>query len=78
MTRHMRLDVAGAIKNGIGWKWVTGPDGKPIKKRDAINWLLGQLAAGKRYLPIGDCNDFDPENGCRGHDDSAGTPRGGR
>lgn len=66
-TRHMRLDVAGALANGHGWKWVTGADGRPVKKRDAVRWLLARLSEGKRFLPIGECDNFDDNEGCLGH-----------
>lgn len=32
--------------------------------RDA---LLDMLAAGNEVIPVGDCSDFDPKTGCRGH-----------
>jgi hypothetical protein len=66
----MRLDVAGAIANGVGWKWVSDAAGNPVGKREAIAWLAARLAEGKRFLPVGDCEGFDFSTGhCPGHKD---------
>jgi hypothetical protein len=71
----MRIDVRGAIRNGKGWKSVTGADGKPVSKREAVAWLLDRLSEGKSYLPFGDCDNFDYVKGdCRGHDELPGSP----
>jgi hypothetical protein len=31
------------------------------------DWLRLQLAQGKRVLPVGDCDNFDYQTGCKGH-----------
>lgn len=32
------------------------------------DWLKLQLALGKKVLPMGECDNFDFQTGCRGHE----------
>lgn len=64
---HMRLDIKGAImrKAFDGFQY---PDGRPMSRRVAETHLKYELAMGKKYLPVGNCPDFDPQTGCPGHE----------
>jgi hypothetical protein len=64
----MRLDIRGAIDNGVGWRAVSSPDGRKVKKAEAVAYLLDRLAEGKRFLPMGACEGFDFQKGCPGHE----------
>lgn len=63
----MVLDVCGALKNGVGWKWVTSDDGRPLSKDQATAFLVDALADGKLFLPVGECEGFNHKTGCPGH-----------
>lgn len=68
---HMRLDIRGALKN---WKlrdfkgMFTHENGSPVPPADAKAILLDELAKGNLYIPVGDCDNFDPQTGCKGHE----------
>lgn len=75
MKRHMRMDIAGALRNWSDSQakgCYQHDDGTPMSPRVAKADLENRLALGHRFLPCGDCDNFDPENGCMGHEDEAG------
>lgn len=67
---HLRLDIAGAIKNmktaaknaPTGF---THDDGSHATNSQAIKFLEEKLRFGYKYLPMGDCPTFDYELGCK-------------
>lgn len=66
---HMRLDVEGCL---LRWHrgshhGMTHDDGRPMTNLEAKAELLRLFGQGVKYLPIGDCDTFDPEKGCPGH-----------
>ena len=63
---HMSLSVRGALRNR-SFDWFTKDDGSTCTKEEGFNYLCDKLAAGWEKLPIGDCDNFDPKTGCRGH-----------
>lgn len=65
---HLCLDIRGAIR-GTGWKCVSSPDGRKVKKSEAVEYLMDRLGEGKRVLPLGPCEGFDFQKGCPGHED---------
>jgi hypothetical protein len=66
---HLCLDIRGAIQ-GTAWKCLSRKDGRPIKKAEAIEYLMDRLAEGKKVLPMGGpCEGFSHETGCPGHDE---------
>lgn len=67
-TRHMSLNIRGAILNK-DYSWFSRDDGTPASLREAESFLLDRLALGERFLPIGECDNFDHQKGCLGHDD---------
>jgi hypothetical protein len=64
---HLSLDIRGAIA-GTGWRAVSSPDGRRVKKAEAIEWLMDRLGEGKRVLPMGPCEGFSYQTGCPGHE----------
>ena len=44
-------------------------DGKTLDTEQEVKrFLQEQLAMGRRLLPCGNCDNFDYETGCKGHD----------
>ena len=70
---HMSVSIRGALenlnrkRNKNGESCFDGDDGRPLKVWQAIKELNDELSKGKRVLPVGDCDDFDFQTGCRGH-----------
>ncbi len=65
---HCCLDIQGGINNAKMLKGAITVDGKKLYTcKEVRDFLRGQLAIGRRVLPIGDCDNFDDEKGCLGH-----------
>lgn len=62
---HMRLDIAGAIRNRAfrGFE----ENGRELHPEVAEAKLRDMLAQGQRYMPLGACDAFSPLEGCPGH-----------
>jgi len=63
---HLQLCVRGAIRN----RSFTGfqhDDGRPMTRDEALQALCDCLKAGKEYIPLGQCDNWDDEKGCLGH-----------
>lgn len=55
--------------------------GKKLSSTEIFHLLCDSLEKGVLVLPMGDCNDFDPKDGCRGHrfdDEATRIVRAGR
>lgn len=63
---HMCMDIRGAIRNR-SFEGMQHPDGTPMTAFEAENCLWELHANGVRVIPIGSCDDFDDQKGCRGH-----------
>lgn len=73
-TIHMSLDIRGFLINhsrdsDFAGMFTTDTGGR-MEPRKARIALLDLLAQGKKFLPIGPCDNFDDQTGCKGHDDS--------
>jgi len=70
MKRHMCMDVRGALRNGM-WKLggMQHDDGRPMTADEAFDALCDEIAKGRRVIPLGDCDNFDYQEGCNGHSD---------
>jgi hypothetical protein len=72
MSRHMHccMDIRGALMHPndlLGS--VTDNKGRKLNKREIQNWLMDELAKGRKVLPLGKaCEGFDYQTGCPGHD----------
>lgn len=69
---HIRGDIRGMLLN---WNdrdfrgMFRHDDGRLMEPREAKLVLMEELAAGRNYIPYGDCPGFDPvEKGCPGHE----------
>jgi len=63
---HMRLCVRGALRNQM-FGGLQHNDGRPMSRDEAFNALCDCLKAGKEYVPVRECDNFDEEKGCQGH-----------
>lgn len=72
---HCCLDISGGIKNARMWRNCITVDGKLLQTEKEIKaFLREQQAMGRRVLPIGDCDNFDYQTGCKGHPVEEVTP----
>lgn len=69
---HFRLDIKGALKNFEDEHWgrtMKTDDGKWFTPAEVRDYFIECLSEGILYLPMGDCDKFDPKNGCPGHEE---------
>lgn len=65
---HCCLDIEGAIRNAKDFKGCITVDSHTLTTvRKVKSFLREQLAIGRRVLPVGDCDNFDYQTGCKGH-----------
>ena len=66
---HCCLDIKGGIMNARMLKGVITVDGHTLNTvKEIRGFLQEQLDMGRKVLPMGDCDNFDYQTGCRGHD----------
>lgn len=72
--RHMRISVRGSLRRSIreleqAWSGaITDDAGKVLTTGLEIqSFFMDQLAQGREYLPMGECEGFDYKTGCPGH-----------
>jgi len=61
-TIHLRMDIAGAIRNKMFHGFTE--KGRPVRPMDVEADLRRRLAAGERVFQMCDCPEFDPQTGC--------------
>jgi hypothetical protein len=68
MKYHLCLDIRGALNNGRtdGFRH---DDGRPMTKQEGRDALYDELAKGRRMIPLGECDNFDYQKGCLGHEE---------
>lgn len=72
MIQHFRMNIQGAIENARDLKGCITVDGKTLNTVAEIRKILrGQLALGRKYLPLSRCSNFDYRPGAKG----TSTPR---
>ena len=65
---HCCLDISGGIRNAKDLRGCITVDGKTLETtKEVRTFLQGQLDLGRRVLPMGDCDDYDYQTGCKGH-----------
>lgn len=71
---HMCQSVGGPIKNWSGrqWddaiEWITRDDGTKFRNGEELEAMFQDLKdKGIELIPYGECDNFDPKHGCRGH-----------
>lgn len=67
---HCCLSIEGAIKNAKDLKGcITLDNGQVLMTvKEIRDFMKFQLAMGRRVLPCGDCDNFDYQTGCKGHE----------
>lgn len=48
-------------------KWMTRKDGTRFSAGELKAEFIKMLGEGKKVIPIGECDNFDFETGCKGH-----------
>ena len=69
---HMCVDISGALKNWSDRLWrgvVTDDNGRVLTLREAKQYFRAELAKGRAVLPCSDCDNFDYQTGCQGHEE---------
>lgn len=65
---HCCLDIKGGMMNARMLKGVITVDGHTLTTvKEIRSFLQEQLDMGRKVLPMGDCDNFDYQTGCRGH-----------
>ena len=73
MNYHFRLSVRGALRNR-SLDGFSHSDGRPMTRGEVFDSLCDALKAGKEYIPVGECDNWDEKEGqCRGHDVGSGV-----
>lgn len=71
MIRHMSCNIAGLIRN-TGKKSMKGfmsdENGKDLTDKEVRDYLRECLDKGYRVLPMGECEGFNYQTGCPGHE----------
>lgn len=66
---HCCLDISGGIKNAKQLRGCITVDGKTLTTTDEVkSFLYSQLDMGRKVLPVCECDNFDYQRGCMGHD----------
>jgi len=77
---HMCICIDGLLKkpnrvlNGL----FTSDEGYEVNAAGARKYLCEQKALGRRVLPMGKCDNFDYQDGCKGHpmpEEACQTPK---
>ena len=65
---HCCLNIKGGMMNARMLKGAITVDGHTLTTVKEIRaFLQEQLDMGRRVLPMGDCDNFDYQTGCKGH-----------
>lgn len=68
----MCIDIKGVLKNKLGKKslkgFFTDENNRPCSHDKAVEYLTDCLLKGWRVIPVGECDNFDYQNGCQGHE----------
>ena len=66
---HLCLDIRGGIIHAKELRGNITVDGKTLRTTAEVkNFLQSQLDMGRKVLPMCECNNFDYQKGCLGHD----------
>lgn len=71
---HMCMSVTGPLANWPLREWkralkyINKDDGTPFRSVEELKRsFLDELAKGHKVIPMGECDNFDWEQGCMGH-----------
>ena len=68
MMYHLRISIDGAIRNKMFKGFIE--NGKELSPEIAESKLKLLRHEGKKYLKIGECDNWSEEEGCLGHEDT--------
>lgn len=69
MIYHMCMSIEGAILNAKMLKGCITVDGYTLQTvKEIRDFMKGELAKGRRVLPMGKCSNFCYQTGCKGHE----------
>lgn len=67
--RHMSVDITGAMKNAKMFVDNITVDNRILQtEKEVKDYFQSQLDLGRRVLPLGNCDNFDYQTGCLGHE----------
>lgn len=70
MTLLTRAEAAAMCRVSVPLKGLFVDDGgRKTTAAESLELMLEHLANGRRVLPLGECDNFDPVRGCLGHED---------
>lgn len=80
MIRHLSTSIEGLLELSDYrlrrmLECVTDEEGKHPKLGEFKKWLRNEKAIGHKLIPSPECDNFDPVNGCLGHEDKKGKCR---
>lgn len=75
--RHMCADIRGMLNNhrrkgSLKGIFKNEETGQSLSDDEAREYLYDCLAKGWRVLPMGGCDNFDYQTGCKGHSQESG------
>ena len=71
MIQHCCMSIEGAIRNAKMLKGCITVDGYTLQTvKEIRDFMKGELAKGRRVLPMCRCSNFDYQTGCKGHERS--------
>ena len=67
---HLCMDIRNTLAGGTDREFATMllVNGKQLSARKAKEFLLDELAKGRKFLPCVPCDTFDYQTGCPGHE----------
>lgn len=69
MIMHCCMSIEGAILNAKTLKGCITVDGYTLQTvKEIRDFMKGELAKGRRVLPMCKCSNFDYQTGCKGHE----------
>lgn len=69
MIYHTCMSIDGAIINAKMLKGCITVDGRTLETvKEIRDFMKGELAKGRRVLPMGKCSNFCYQTGCKGHE----------
>lgn len=70
MAIHLCIDCEDALRHPKDFKGVIIVDGRTLMTVPEIKaFFREQLEFGHKVIPCGDCDNFDWETGCKGHEE---------
>ena len=73
-TYHMRIDLRGALSHWHPSEWkncVKADDGHTMTPDEVQQEFFNMLERGVKFIPLGTCDNFDSEQGCKGHPENS-------